>query len=67
MDYKITERVRTSFIIDSGRAVSGYRIYFRMTDGTLDYIQIQESQYNAENVKQAIVGKIETHRTVLEG
>lgn len=67
MNYRITERIRTHFVVDSGRAVPGYRIYFRMVDGALDYVEIQESQYNAENVKQAIVEKIETHRSVLAG
>lgn len=65
MEYMITQRQRTTFIGPTGHAVDGYRVYYRMDDGTADYVEIEKSQYNGESVKVAIEADIETHRGVV--
>lgn len=67
MNYKIGKRLRTSFLDMTDHAVDGYRIHYTMEDGTVDYVEIEKAQYNAENVKAAIEAEIEEHVKLLEG
>ena len=67
MDYKIEERERTNFLDKRGRAVDGYRVWYTMVDGTIDYVEIPKSQYQVENVKEAIEANIAAHVKVLSG
>ena len=65
MNYTIGKRQRTNFIDETGHAVDGYRIFFTMEDGTVDYVEIEKSRYNAENVKVAIEADIAKHLEVI--
>ena len=65
MNYTIGKRVRTNFIDETGHAVDGYRVFFTMEDGTVDYVEVEKSQYTAENVKAAIEADIEAHLEVI--
>lgn len=67
MSYTIGKRVRTDFLDDTGHAVDGYRIFYKMEDGTVDYVEIEKGQYTAENVRAAIEAEIEEHVKLLEG
>lgn len=67
MIYTIGKRQRTNFLDETGHAVDGYRVYYTMEDGTVDYIEIEKSQYSAENVRAAIEAEIEEHVKLLEG
>lgn len=66
MDYKIGKRQRTNFLDETGHATDGYRIYYTMADGTVDYVEVEKGQYNAENVKAMIEAEIEEHVKLLE-
>lgn len=59
--YKIGKRLRTNFLDGRDMAVDGYRVYFTMEDGTVDYIEIEKSQFNVDNVKTAIEASIQEH------
>lgn len=67
MEYTIGKRQRTNFLDDTGHAVDGYRIHYKMGDGTVDYVEIEKGQYTAENVRAAIEAEIEEHVKLLEG
>lgn len=65
MSYKFGKRERTNFLDDRGRSVDGYRVWFTMADGTVDYVEIPKGQYNAENVKAAIEAAVAEHENVM--
>lgn len=67
MSYKIGKVQRTTFIDETGHAVDGYRVYYMMDNGMTDYVEIEKSQYNADNVKALIEAEIEEHTALLEG
>lgn len=67
MEYKIGKRQRTNFLDETGHAVDGYRVFYRMADGTVDYIEIEKAQYMAENVRAMIEEEIKEHVALLEG
>lgn len=61
MEYKIGKRVRTNFLDETGVAVPGYRIYYTMSDGTVDYVEVEKNQFSAEAVKAMIEAEIVEH------
>jgi len=65
MEYTIGKRERTNFIDQRGVAVDGYRIYYTMADGTLDYVEIEKNQFSAEAVKKAIEEEIAVHEELM--
>lgn len=65
MEYVIGKRERTNFLDNRGRAADGYRVWYTMTDGTVDYIEIEKAQYNAENVKAMIEAEIAVHKELM--
>lgn len=65
MDYKIGKRERTNFLDERGRAVDGYRVWYRMADGTPDYVEVEKNQYNAETVKAMIKAEIAVHEELM--
>lgn len=67
MDYTIGKRERTNFLDERGRGTDGYRVWFRMSDGTIDYVQIEKAQFNSANVKAAIEAAIIEHQAVVGG
>ena len=67
MEYEITNRERTTFLDVRGHAVDGYRVWFKMEDGTPDYVEIEKGQYTTENVKKAIEETITRHLEVVGG
>ncbi len=67
MDYTIGKRERTNFLDVTGHAVDGYRVYYTMSDGTVDYVEIEKGQYSADNVRAAIEAEIEEHVKLLGG
>jgi len=67
MDYTIGKRQRTNFLDVTGHAVDGYRVYYTMSDGTVDYVEVEKSQYTADNVRAAIEAEIEEHEKLLAG
>lgn len=67
MEYTIGKRQRTSFLDETGHATDGYRIYYTMDDGTVDYVEIEKGQYKAKNVRAAIESEIEEHVLLIGG
>ena len=65
MEYTIGKRERTNFLDERDRAVDGYRVWYTMADGMVDYIEIEKGQYNAANVKAAIEKDIAEHLEVI--
>lgn len=65
MDYTIGKRERTNFLDSRRRATDGYRVWFTMSDGTSDYVEIEKGQYNVANVKEAIEASISEHEAVV--
>lgn len=66
MAHRITDRIRTNFLDNRGVAVDGYRIYFVMADGCIDYVEVKKALYSAENVDAAIKETIVAHQHVIE-
>lgn len=67
MEYIIGKRLRTNFLDQTGHAVDGYRVYYEMRDGMVDYVEIEKSQYDAENVRAMIEAEIEEHVALMGG
>lgn len=67
MDYTIGKRQRTTFLDVTGHAVDGYRVYYTMADGTVDYVEVEKNQYTADNVRAAIEAEIEEHVKLVTG
>lgn len=65
MDYKIGKRERTNFIDSRDRAVDGYRIWYEMSDGTVDYVEVEKVSFNAETVKAMIEEEIKLHEDLM--
>lgn len=65
MDYTIGKIERTSFLDDRGRAVDGYRVWYRMENGMVDYVEVEKSQYNSETVKAMIEAEIAEHELLM--
>ena len=65
MEYTIGKRERTNFLDERDRAVDGYRVWYTMADGMVDYIEIEKGQYNAANVKAMIEKDIAEHLEVV--
>jgi hypothetical protein len=65
MEYTIGKVERTSFLDSRGRAVDGYRVWYTLENGIVDYVEIEKSQYNAESVKAAIEADKAEHEAVL--
>ena len=65
MEYTIGKRERTNFLDDRDRAVDGYRVWYKMADDTVDYIEIEKGQYNAANVKVMIEAEIAIHEELM--
>jgi hypothetical protein len=65
MEYKIGKRVRTNFLDETGVAVDGYRVYYTMVDGMVDYVEIEKNQYSADAVKAAIEEEIGEHEQLM--
>lgn len=64
MEYKIGKVQRTSFLDMTGHATDGYRVFFTMLDGTVDYIEIEKDQYTADAIKRLIEEAILEHVAV---
>lgn len=65
MDYVITKVLRVTFLDDAGAGVDGYRVYFRMESGQVDYVNIAANVYSKDTAEMAIEAKIQTHLDVL--
>jgi len=65
MAYKLGKRQRVNFMDERGHAVPGYRVFFTMEDGTVDFVEVEKNLYNAENVKAAIEEAIANHEDVI--
>ncbi|MBU2060145.1 MAG: hypothetical protein KKB38_20740 [Gammaproteobacteria bacterium] len=65
MDYRIGKRERTNFIDQRGHAVDGYRVFYTMADGTVDYVEIEKAQFSAAAVKKAIEDEIKVHQELM--
>ena len=65
MKYTIGKRERTNFIDQRGHAVDGYRIFYTMEDGTVDYVEIEKVKFSAEAVKKAIEDEVKTHQALM--
>jgi len=64
MEYRIVLRERFTFLNALGNPVQGYRVTFEMADGTVDYVNIPEGDYDPDHVRAAITDKIERHQAV---
>lgn len=65
LKFKIMSRERWTFLNARGNPVDGYRITFMMEDGTIDYVDVPEKQYNPDTVADMIAEKIARHEAVL--
>lgn len=65
MDYTIGKRERTNFLDNRGRAVDGYRVWYEMADGTVDYVEVEKSNFNADTVKAMIEEEIAEHEALM--
>lgn len=61
MEYTIIKKARTNFLDATGGGVDGYRIYYQMSDGLTDYVEIPKAQFSVDAVRQAIEEQIESH------
>lgn len=59
--FTLGKRERTTFLDDRGMAVDGYRVWFVMDDGTVDYVEVEKSQYNVDVVHDEIQKAIARH------
>ncbi len=66
MDFEILLKERWTFLNPQGNPVEGYRITFRMADGTTDYIKITEDQLDPEIVGKKIEEKVIRHNAIDE-
>lgn len=65
MEYTIGKRERTNFLDNRGRAVDGYRIYYTMSDGTVDYVEVEKQAFSADTVKTMIEEEIALHEELM--
>lgn len=61
MEYTIGKRERTNFLDNRGRAVDGYRVWYTMADGTVDYVEVEKANFNADVVRAMIEEEIALH------
>lgn len=61
MDYVIIKQERTNFLDERGRGVDGYRVWYRMADGTVDYVEVSKADFMASTVKAKIEAEIAEH------
>lgn len=61
MEYTIGKRERTNYLDERGRGVDGYRVYYTMEDGTVDYVEVPKAQFSAGAVKKAIEEEVKVH------
>lgn len=64
MEYTIGKRVRTNFLDETGVAIDGYRIYYRMADGTVDYVEVEKPVANADTIRAMIEEEIKLHEAL---
>jgi len=65
MDYKIGKRERTNFLDNRGRAVDGYRVWYEMLDGTVDYVEVEKSDFSADKVRAMIEEEVALHEELM--
>lgn len=65
MEYTIGKRERTAILDDRGRAADGYRVWYTMEDGTVDYVEVEKAQYKAETVRAMIEREIAEHEALI--
>jgi len=63
--YTIGKRQRTNFLDDRGMGTDGYRVWFTMEDGTVDYVEVAKADFNAEAVHEALEKAIARHKTLV--
>lgn len=66
MDFEIVMTERWTFLDELSNPVDGYRITFRLKDGTVDFVHIAEAMYNPEVVGAAIGEKVIRHKAMSE-
>jgi len=65
MDYKIGKRERTNFLDQRDRAVDGYRVWYEMPDGTVDYVEVEKGDFSADKVKALIEEEVALHKELM--
>lgn len=65
MKYMIGKRERTNFLDNRGRAVDGYRIWYRMEDGTVDYVEVEKGDFSADKVRAMIEEEVALHEALM--
>jgi len=66
MDYKIGKRERTNFLDQRGVAVDGYRVYYMMEDGTVDYVEVEKASASADTIRAMVEEEIKLHEALME-
>jgi hypothetical protein len=61
MEYTIGKVQRTNFVDETGHAVDGYRVFYTMADGTVDYVEVEKNRYDSSIVKNMIEDEIKVH------
>lgn len=65
MEYTIGKRERTNFLDQRGVAVDGYRIYYTMEDGTVDYVEVEKTNASADTIHAMIEEEIALHEALM--
>lgn len=65
MEYTIGKRERTNFLDNRGRSADGYRVWYTMEDGTVDYVEVEKASFNADMVKAMIEEEIALHEQLM--
>jgi hypothetical protein len=65
-DYQILQVERWTFLDARSNPVNGYRVTFRMEDGTIDFVDIREHELDPKIVGPMIEEKIIRHQAIRE-
>jgi hypothetical protein len=65
MEYEIGKRERTNFLDSRGRAVDGYRVYYEMADGTVDYVEVEKKNFSGDTVRAMIEEEVALHEELM--
>lgn len=63
--YEILQKERWTFLDARHNPVEGYRVTFRLDDGTTDWVDIRKDDYNAKSVKKAIQAAAKIHLAIV--
>ena len=66
MGFEIIMQERWTYLNAQSNPVDGYRITFRMDDGTVDHVLLREGELEPEAVMDRIADKIARHQAIAQ-